>query len=483
MSGRILAFIYAIVLDNLRKILPRSFIESDTVSKRTVHFRLYVLVVETYLWFLRSIERRGFDFLAMLQEERLRRMMKKAWKSKWWRSYLQSYGISPGDIRNPSDLSRIPIVTRKILANVSREDLATCPLSPPSIEWGISSGSTTGVPIKIAFQKSFLRVDQLARVFRQFEWHGLSFLKESNRNFFVYLKNDTYRGKDYFKFVNGGWFLSSRDREPGEQVRDIIRAMSEIDGPVLNTTPDDLFFFVDVMKRFKLDPPKVLFCRVASNPLDKRTRRIAERYLKCPVRDAYGAQELGALGSECEDRLGFMHIFSERVAVEIVDEKGEGVPYGKTGRVIVTCLDNALMPLLRYEVGDWGALFVEACRCGNPSPLLKLESRTSDFIEMADSVRKSIRPLFKFLSWEPFFSKTRRAQVRQERSDLLVILLEAEKALPQRDIMKLKEKIRKTYGSFVIDVKLVRSIPATGAKFNHFVPLEKLKLREPVNVA
>src|SRR5262249_35665030 len=56
--------------------------------------------------------------------------------------------------------------------------------------------------------------------------------------------------------------------------------------------------------------------------------------------------------------------------LEIVDEGGRDLAPGRMGRVLVTTLHNRLMPLVRYEIGDYAIAASGACQCGRTLPLL-----------------------------------------------------------------------------------------------------------------
>ena len=56
--------------------------------------------------------------------------------------------------------------------------------------------------------------------------------------------------------------------------------------------------------------------------------------------------------------------------VEIVDDAGRPVPPGTEGNIVVTCLTNYAMPLLRYRLGDFAELGSD-CSCGRGLPVLK----------------------------------------------------------------------------------------------------------------
>jgi phenylacetate-CoA ligase len=54
--------------------------------------------------------------------------------------------------------------------------------------------------------------------------------------------------------------------------------------------------------------------------------------------------------------------------VEILDDEGNPVRPGEEGNIVVTCLTNFAMPLVRYWIGDRGALAPNAAANGHPAP-------------------------------------------------------------------------------------------------------------------
>lgn len=71
--------------------------------------------------------------------------------------------------------------------------------------------------------------------------------------------------------------------------------------------------------------------------------------------NCYGSREVGLVAGEAVD--GRMYVFDFANHIEVVDDEGRQVAPGQEGRVLVTCLFNYAMPLIRYEIGDlavWG---------------------------------------------------------------------------------------------------------------------------------
>lgn len=66
--------------------------------------------------------------------------------------------------------------------------------------------------------------------------------------------------------------------------------------------------------------------------------------------DTYGCAE--GLLMACKYDLDAYYIMSPHVYLEIVDDEGKPVKDGEIGNVLVTCLSNYAMPLIRYKLGD-----------------------------------------------------------------------------------------------------------------------------------
>lgn len=112
--------------------------------------------------------------------------------------------------------------------------------------------------------------------------------------------------------------------------------------------------------------------------LDAGLRERLHRTFGARVFDQYGCNEVTSLAYECEQ--GRLHVTEEHAVLEVVDDAGRAVR-DRSGRILVTDLDNLAMPLVRYEVGDVGVLSSKPCPCGRPHQvLLRLEGRMQDVL-------------------------------------------------------------------------------------------------------
>ncbi len=111
------------------------------------------------------------------------------------------------------------------------------------------------------------------------------------------------------------------------------------------------------------------------------SRQLLEDAFGCPVFNRYGSFEVGgAIAQNCpgSDKL---HVNTELCILEIVDEEGNFCAPGQRGRVVVTDLNNWVMPFIRYDTED-GATAGEPCPCRRTFPVIEhLEPRLAQYIK------------------------------------------------------------------------------------------------------
>lgn len=113
-----------------------------------------------------------------------------------------------------------------------------------------------------------------------------------------------------------------------------------------------------------------------------------------PVIDGYGASECLQIAFDCG--CGSLHLNSDWVILEAVDEHGRAVPAGEpSATCLLTNLANRVQPLIRYDLGDSLTYRAQRCRCGSPFPALEVDGRRDDILVLvsASGARVSLPPL------------------------------------------------------------------------------------------
>ncbi|MDP7023215.1 MAG: hypothetical protein QGH42_03050 [Kiritimatiellia bacterium] len=120
----------------------------------------------------------------------------------------------------------------------------------------------------------------------------------------------------------------------------------------------------------------------AADGLRPGQRELIEQTLGEAVFLTYGSREFMLIGAECPEHRGY-HLSTDNLWVEVVDDSGQPVPPGESGRILVTDLHNMATPFIRYEIGDVGVMAADPCPCGLPFPLLeRVEGRIQERIEL-----------------------------------------------------------------------------------------------------
>jgi len=150
-----------------------------------------------------------------------------------------------------------------------------------------------------------------------------------------------------------------------------------------------------------------------AEPLLPHQRKTIEDAFQCHVCETYGMVEIVAAASECP--YGGLHLWPEVGNIEVVDESRSTYGVGPSP-LVCTGLMNADMPLIRYKMGDCGAMPVAEirCGCGRRLPLIgPIEGRVDDVLVTVDGRRVGrLSPVFKRLPIQ-------EAQTIQERLDLV----------------------------------------------------------------
>jgi phenylacetate-CoA ligase len=180
----------------------------------------------------------------------------------------------------------------------------------------------------------------------------------------------------------------------------------------------------------------------------------------------YGSAEAGRIAAECRARRG-LHLEDDALIVELLDE-GAPAKVGSEGAVVVTCLDQLAMPLIRYEQGDIARLRPESCGCGWPTPVMEPPSgRNGDMITLPCGTKISCLRLEVSLRHEMDLLQYRFVQ---ERLDRVRAQLCFRQAPTPGKLGEMKRRMEEAAGGeLAVDIELVPEMRLEGVKFKVFV--------------
>jgi phenylacetate-CoA ligase len=356
----------------------------------------------TYQAFLDYRERT--ESLRELQRERLSALLGRVLLTV---PVLRAKGLEPAD--DPFEtLARLPILTKQRIRDDYRGHFAE-DIDPSDCASVVTSG-TTGVPLKIVHNSEhFVQVNALA-LRRAFDY-GLPLDRKMLRPF----KSES---DDWFEYtLPSAGFLRFAEFGFVTDEAAIARRCREFAPDAVFTHPSRALALRDMVPGLR---PRIV--QTFGEQLIDGGRAAIEEHFQAPVRDCYGTNEAGTIAAQCPE-FGSYHIEGERLWVEIVDADGRPVPDGVEGDIVVTNLFNTVMPFVRYNTGDVGALSSHKCPCGRDQKVLRLiAGRQYGAITLPDGSRVDVLRLVKLLDRVPL---ERLQVVQADTTELTVLVLPA----------------------------------------------------------
>ncbi len=334
---------------------------------------------------LRDLEKsQSFDKekLYELQSEKLRQLVDYACRNvPYYRKLFDVHKIVPESIQTPSDLQKLPLLTKEIIRG-EMENLKS--RETENLET-FNTGGSTGAPLIFYIGKRRVSMDVAAKL-RATRWWDVDI---GDSEIVLWGSPVELNRQDFARQMRDALFrtrlLSAFDL--GEQKID------EYLGTIRKYRPKHVFGYpssISVLsmyakqKNVRLDDlgVRVVFC--TAEKLYDHQREIISQVFNAPVANGYGGRDSGFIAHECPEAQG-MHITAESIILEIIDQDGNALAPGQKGEIVITHLDTHEFPFIRYKTGDIGVLADNACSCGRGLPLLKeIDGRATDFIVTRD---------------------------------------------------------------------------------------------------
>ncbi|MHA2265622.1 MAG: phenylacetate--CoA ligase family protein [Candidatus Thorarchaeota archaeon] len=235
--------------------------------------------------------------------------------------------------------------------------------------------------------------------------------------------------------------------------------------PFLRGYPSSIVELARFIDEKGLDPPPLEAIFTTSENLHPPARKKIESVFGPAVYDGYGANDGGAMSFECERKN--MHICTERSLLEVVDENDSSI-VGEAGRILSTDLENYVMPLIRYDIGDDAIASERECSCGRGLPLLdSLIGRTVSVFTTPSG--KLIHGwFFLYMFWE-FGESVRDYKVTQKTVHDIEILIVPGTDFDNSIIDTIRELISKNCREWFVEISLVAEIPKTSSAKKIFI--------------
>ena len=318
------------------------------------------------------------DEMEALQSERLQNLVAYVLaNSVFYQNKFKEAGISAGDIRDISDLKKLPFTRKTDLRDNYPFGMLSAPLRDV-VEIHASSG-TTGNPTVVAYTRNDIKLwsEVMART-----------LVVAGAN-----PDDILQNAYGYGLFTGGLGVHYGALELGASVIPMssggtkrqLKLMHDFKSTVLTCTPSYALFMAEEAREMGYDPRKspLRIGILGAEPWSDGLRREIEDAWDITALDIYGLSEIIGPGvaQECPAKNG-LHIYNDVFFPEVINPKtGEVVDEGEDGELVITTLTKEAIPLIRYRIGDIVSITYERCSCGRTQPRIsKIKGRTDDML-------------------------------------------------------------------------------------------------------
>ena len=320
-----------------------------------------------------------------------------------------------GEAPHPSDLESLPVLRRSDLAQLNES--VRSQHSPAQKYMRSKSSGSTGESVEMLFDQRHQagRFASRARYLASNGWNPLA-----RSAWLIGIRPGSPDGS----LVNAAYLPRAKFFSHLEAFKTQADWLIERDPEYIYSLPSNLEGLLAEFAARGQGLPSLKRIFTGGEILEDSVRNDARRYLQVEIADNYGSTE-AFLAWQCPS--GGYHTNAEHVLIEVVDENGRSVRAGSPGRVLVTTLQNRLMPLIRYDLGDFAIASSAACSCGRTLPMIeKILGRGVNLFRLPDGALFSPWQLVESMKAMP---AVRQVQIEQQTLDRYIVRYAAQNTL------------------------------------------------------
>lgn len=252
----------------------------------------------------------------------------------------------------------------------------------------VTTSGTTAAPLRIVRDARHLAIHGALMGERYF--HG-SLLKDVEGIDEPFMKScaiipDTGFHSSYISFLRTRKAYEEHGMADRTLLLSIFTPMQEMVANLNEFQPDMIGCYPSVIRALAYEQkegrlhirPRYIGC--SAEKLEESDRKFVSEAFGCPVNDNYCSTEGGEVAMLCDH--GHLHVNSDWIIVEPIDEQGNPVPDGTpSDGVLVTNMANLVQPVIRYRTSDTLTMYGEPCGCGFPFPYVEMNGRSEEVFE------------------------------------------------------------------------------------------------------
>lgn len=329
--------------------------------------------VKGNLFFLLKSQYWNIDQIKAYQWDKLQKIIRHAFSNvPYYRNIFVQLGICPDAILSIDDFTKIPVLTKNDMQQSLKEMVAEgVDISGLSLN---STGGSTGMPLNFYQDDKYVLWADAARLRA---WRYMVGATDADLEAVLWgAIRDVGKGLSINQVLRGvlrerALLLNTFDLDEALLLK-YLSVYNFLKPPIMRGYASSLYYVARYIEANSLKIHKPFAIVSSTEVLHQRMRETIERVFSCKIFDSYGCREISQIATECEAHNG-LHIVFENQYVELDGQD-----------IIVTNLNNYVMPFIRYKVGDLAsAIDHTPCSCGRHSPrIVSLMGRDNDNIEL-----------------------------------------------------------------------------------------------------
>lgn len=402
-----------------------------------------------YLSLYRKTQWYAEEQMLQFQVEKLKALLNKIRITSPFYGKIINDSINISDIKDLSCLSNFPVLDKQDLkrhySEILNNDMKRIK-SRVSKGW---TGGTTGQPLTV-YKDHITRSSIWGAYYRFYDWMGISFGHPVLAVWGTPLKAKSLKHKLKHEFSRQLRNVKAIGADEIEKsaVGNIIKLFHGHKPVLLNGYAQAIKDMVLILRETDFSFALKAISTTADTLFDN-DRKLFREVFGCETFDQYGCGEVGSIAFECDAHQG-LHVVNERCIVE-TNEQGE---------LIITDLDNYVLPIIRYKNGDIVETDNTPCSCGRyGNKIKKIHGRIRDVI--IGSKGSKIHPiLFNSILNDSYIGSSRTIKkykvIQHDRNNIEWLVVCDD--LLVKDMEYMKRMVQEQTGIYNVNIKPVKDI-------------------------
>lgn len=405
---------------------------------------------------------------ADLGTDALRRLLHHCrWNVPYYADLLADISVAEMEEHPRAVLSRLPVLTKDTVRAQFRR-LQSKDNSHKNCQVNTSGGST-GEPVQLVQDDEYRDCSTALRWFSQ---HLLGcevgephvWLWGSERD----LEAGTQSWKArFFNWLTNAKLLNAFRMSPAD-MRHFIEVLNRVRPRLIIAYAQSAYELARFAEREGLPVTPQRAMMTSAGTLYPFMREKLKQVFGCEVYNLYGSREVSDIAWELPVRRGLWAPPWANL-IEIVDDESDAVLAGTEGNILITCLTNYAMPLLRYWIGDRGGLLPVSETENGAQVLSHVSGRTVDTFRREDQTLVDGEYFTHLLYFRPWVWKFQ--VVQKSPAHLLFRVVPKDARPPESELDAIAAGSRLVMGAECrVEFEFVEDLPAPASgKFRYTI--------------